>query len=150
MAVVLILTDTVRRMNSETRPIDWWLLVIEVLVLALIAAEFFKSVWRKHTIHKRQIAIRRLIARGQELLQETPKGSADTPTWAAAGNAVIEDAKTFLNRYSPEALTVFLDNADRRSVEWRGVHSSFRVPYEELNHRIKNLRSIMEKADVYF
>lgn len=38
VAVAIILLDTVRRMNSETRPIDWWLLVIEVPVLGIIAA----------------------------------------------------------------------------------------------------------------
>jgi hypothetical protein len=152
MGVVFLITlDTIRRMDSETRPIDWWLLVIEVLVLAIIAAEFVRILLRERRTHKRLITLHAIMAKGQELQRTVPNnGQSDKITaWANSVEEWIKETAQALDGYSPQAAAAF-NQGIGTSVHYPHVHGALQGTHNILLRRLDNLRGIMEKPEVYY
>jgi hypothetical protein len=148
--------DTIRRMLEGTRPIDLWMLVIELLVLLLIAYEVVVGVWSKVRTSRRVATIFRYMAQGQNLQANAPPaGTTDIsiPTaWVESVKEWIQQTHNALTQYSPQAAASFIHDSGGASVQYNSVsgHSQARDWYRVLILRINNLRSIMEKPNVYF
>jgi hypothetical protein len=144
--------DALYRLFYGTRPFDQLMFGIDAAVLVVSIAGLFVSVvvLRKSKVRKRQKAIREFMARGQQVRANIPQGSADTPAWTDSVNQLIQDVATFLEKHSPTALAVFLDTTDMPTTINPLVWGMSQSDYARLNHCIRNLRSIMENAEVYF
>ncbi len=144
--------DALYRLFCGTRPFDQLMFGIDAAVLAVSIAGFLVSlvVLRKSKVRKRQKSIREFIARGQQIRGNIPQGSADTPEWTNSVNQLIQDVASFLEKYSPNALVVFLDTTDMPTTINPLVWGMSQSDYARLNHCLRNLRSIMENAEAYF
>lgn len=138
-------------MNSETRPIDWWLLVIEVLVLAIIAIEFFRIVLRERKTHKRLKKLYALMSKGQDLRDAVPSNDQVEmiTAWERSVRAWIAETSDALTGYSPQAAAAF-DHGSAKSGSFRHVHGALQDTYAILLKHIDNLRNVMEKPEVYY
>lgn len=149
---ILVIGGTIRRIFSDTRPVDILMLVIELLVLLLIAGEVIVAVlhWR----NKRSATARILVflADGQRLHDTPPHRQAteeEANAWIGEVKNWMRAVQSFLTNQSKSAVVVF----DHHSI---GQRYSLRVSlhaenwFYELDARLKTLRSIMEKPDVYF
>ena len=56
------------RMFRDVRPVDWAMLVIELLVLLLIAYEVGHNVWRPRTLRRRAKDVLQFVSKGTELV----------------------------------------------------------------------------------
>jgi hypothetical protein len=129
------------------------MLVVEILVLAIIAWECRVSARHRKRVRDAKKELRHLVERGQALLSNPPAGSADWPQWEHAALGLIEDAKRYLQRQSPEALASFLSEPDWEHADHiRRFHPVLDLQHlrEELSNRVDNLHSIIESVDVYF
>jgi hypothetical protein len=142
-------------MLEGTRPIDLWMLIIELLVLLLIAYEVVIGVWSKVRTSRRVTTIFQYMARGQDLQAHAPPAGTDVSipaAWVASVQEWIQQTHDFLAQYSPQAAASFIHDSGGASVQYSGVssYSQARDWYRTLVSRINNLRRIMEKPDVYF
>ena len=142
-------------MLEGTRPIDQWMLIIELLVLVLIAYEVGAGVWRAIQTHRRVKAIFQRMSLGQDLQSKAPSGGTDEPTATAWVNSVktwMQETYNLLARYSPQAAASFVHDQGGASVQYSGItgNAQARDWYRTLISRINNLRGIMEKPEIYF
>jgi hypothetical protein len=139
------------RIFSEARPIDWLIVVIDLLVLLWIAADIVKIPHR----WKRRSAIGHiaaLLADGESLLTDrpTPQASNDQATaWVESVKSWIVDVHSLLAKDAMRALAVFGHWPVGPRSE-TAVHSLAESWFFELDARLSALRSIMEKPEVYF
>jgi hypothetical protein len=127
LVVFLAICDTIRRMEGA-RPIDLWMLVIELLVLALIAYEVIVGILRNrgdkkrtHNIRARSEKIREMMMEGQELQQEVPRfgtGPMEIAKWANAEKEWHEATKELLASYSAQAGAAFLHDTSGVAPPW--------------------------------
>jgi len=155
LALVLILCDTIRRMIEGTRPIDWVMFVIELLVLALIAYEVGDGIYRKWRTRRFSSAVLQLMTQGQIIQRDAPTaGTVDEATSAAW----VESAKTWMGQaydsltaYSAQAAAAFIHDGGGFSVNYGGITglAQARNWYATLLSRLNNLRRIMENPEAY-
>jgi hypothetical protein len=98
--VLLIMLDTIRRIvGGDAKPIEIWLLIIEVLVLLLILAEF---VWKIIDWCKER---RRLKEKAEELRQRlatlSPSDATALEKCVLEGEPLTEEIAASLNREPP-------------------------------------------------
>jgi hypothetical protein len=159
-AVLLILCDTIRHMLEGTRPIDLWMLAIELLVLLLIAYEVGIGVVRSREDKKRaglvcvrSEKIREIITRGQELQREAPRsGTApmEAATWIDAEREWHKGTKALLESYSPQAAVALMhDTSGEAPPWWDSIATGARNEYATLICSLNNLRDILERPNVY-
>jgi hypothetical protein len=149
--VLLTMLDTFRRMFADSRPVDFVMLVIEFLVLAIIAIEFGSAFRNKRRTKRRLEAIRDAMSEGQALQMAAPRGIGATEgsqNWAAAVNAWIAQTHKLLQSYSVQAAASFLHDAGGVGTTYPSLVDSYN--YAVLVARLNNLRGVMEKPDVYF
>ena len=154
--MLLTMLDTLRRMFSDARPIDVWMLVIELLVLLLIAGEVgvVLSRWLKRKGKLTQTF--NLMSKGQQLENSVPPlGTADETairTWNESVKTWIGETNRFLVGCSQQASATFLheEGGTLSSMRYHDVAKDAHDWYKTLIARLNNLRSVMEKPDVYF
>ncbi len=87
LAVSLVMLDTIRRMLSEAKPIEQWMLGIEALVLLLIFAEFM---WKAYEWHQDRHE-RRARKEDEQLTRERIHKLSTEEKVALAGLILRED-----------------------------------------------------------
>lgn len=151
--MLLIILDTLRRILGDAKPIDIWMLVIEILVLAIIGAEagyaVVHGISRRHKLR----TIYKLVADGRILQKDAPRGAANVEiiaAWEIAVNKWQTNTENQLKEYSAQAEVAFLQETPIPSVPYGRVSWQIDKLFDSLNMRLANLRSIMEKPEVYF
>jgi hypothetical protein len=139
---------------EQTRSIDWVMLVVEILVLAIIAAEGIYSVIRRFRVRRITKRILAFIEEGQALQSKFPPGILKINdaiiAWKNSVQIWVDSVETFLKvECSRQAAATFLHYIPNQL--WSDVISEGNIrPYAELLMRLGNLQSIMENPDVYF
>ena len=152
--IVLIDADAgvFRRLFSEARPIDWLIVVIDVLVLLWIAAADLIRIphgWKSRHAMKR---IGAFLAKGENLRAARPAPQASTQeaaAWVEAVKSWIVAIHSFLAEEAIRALAVFGQRSAGPPAEIR-VHPLAEDWILELDARLAALWSIMENAEMYF
>jgi len=144
-------------MFDEVRPFDWVMLAVEILVLLLIAYEVGIGLWRNRKTRNYLSALHGQMRKGLDLQTTAPSvGMGETDAvraWLRAVPGWVEETNTLLSGYSAQASASFLhkphgEQAGREN-DYRGIYHYGRLQYAELVERLNNLRTIMEKPDVY-
>jgi hypothetical protein len=141
-----------RRVFDEARPIDWLIVVIDFIVLFWIAAANFIKVpyrWKRHCVIKRITAF---LADGEGLHGSRPtthSSDDDANAWIEAVKNWINEVQLFLAKNAVQALIVFEQHRVEPRTETE-VHPLAEGYFFELDARLRTLRSILEKMDVYF
>jgi hypothetical protein len=148
---LLIMVNTIRHMFEGVRPFDWLMLVIEAAVLLLIAWEIGRDIRHKWKMRARHDELFVYLDKGNKLHWNAPL-SFDAPTavvgeWESAVKKWVQDTTGFLKRYSPQAAAMFLQEVDSTYFEVANNPEFWDTAVYE---RLRNLREIMEKCDVYF
>ncbi len=141
-------------MFGDSRPIDVVMLIIEFLVLAIIAAEAIHAIARY--VRKRRITTHLFVffLTGQELQDTVPKRSSGfNDPLVAAWNEKVNDwmnaVTDFLgNKCSHQAAVSFRHYITKQRLA-ANISPDAEVLYMALETRLDNLRSIIEKLDVY-
>src|SRR5438128_1380103 len=113
LAVVLVLVlDTLRRMFSGTRPVDYVMLVIEFLVLFIILWEAVAHAVHRSRIRRRTKVLGPLLTAGQELQRKGPSairqgGDSGIKAWMAEVGRWVTDTEGLLSDYSSDAYASF-------------------------------------------
>ena len=136
---------------------------MELLVVLMIAYEIRHTVLEKRAVRKRAVQVREKsdqilgqISKGQTLKKTAPKKESyeqdyeRVVEWVAAVESWITDTNRMLIGFSQRAATTFLDDALARTDASIPVDHKARDCYITLSHRLSNLRSIMERPEVYF
>ena len=130
-----------------------WLFVADVLIVLLILRE---DVWKLHAWNRRHRRIKAIfgcISQGQSLQMAVPSGRDDeakAEDWNESVDIWNRDTHALLKAYSPQAAASFVYQTGRPMMSYGGVKLTAQEHYRGLEERLLNLRSIMEKPDVYF
>ena len=153
--VLVIMLDTIRHLFYDTRPIDIWMLVVELLVLLIIGIEggltLFGWLKRRDKVAK----VSELMVQGQHIQSKAPVGAASPETiqaWVRLAEGWEQETSTYLRAHSARATATFLQDVSQAmmSVGYNRVNPDARVQFERFSTRLINLRSIMEKSEIYF
>jgi hypothetical protein len=152
--VFCIMIDTFRRMFQGTRPIDYVMLVVEVLVLLIIAVEAIAHAIRGFRVKRRTKRLLVLVESGQALQRRGPalirgQEKETYDKWIAEVVRWMADTSILLEKYSSQAVAAFDHDEEGLSFTFRPIAEDGRATYEHLKERLNNLRDIIEKADVY-
>ena len=155
LVVLLIMLDTLRRMFSDTRPVDVSMLVIELLVLLIIGIEGGIALVGWCRRRKKIAKVGEFMIRGQSIQSKAPVGQASQQNlteWISLAEAWEKETNNYLSKYSAQATAAFLQDVSTAmmSVSYNRVTPDIRVQFERFSTRLINLRSIMEKPEVYF
>jgi hypothetical protein len=151
---VLIMVNTIRHMFEGVRPFDWLMLVVEVAVLLLIAWEIGRDIWHKRKMRLRYNALFEHLNKGQQLHWSFPQlgpnacNRDERLEWENSAKNWIKETAAFLRRVSPKAATMFLREVN--DSYFSDVVNNPDFWLTALFERLRNLREIMEKCDVYF
>jgi hypothetical protein len=147
---LLIMLQTLKQFSESTAyAISMW--IMEFLVLALIAYEIGAAIWRHHVVKIRLNVLFRAMDSGHKLLNSPPPSAstqADTVAWRKSVETWMEQTRAILNGYSSQAEASFLH--DEHAIPGNAPHTSAPSVFMLLAQRLNNLRSIMEKPEVYF
>jgi hypothetical protein len=156
MAAAVITMDAIRRILGEFRPADWAILAVDLLVLIVIAIEFIHNLRREHREEQRRKeivtrvrAVREALEKGHKL-QHSAASSGDprVETWYQSVLKWTEETRGLVRSFSPQAEACFADVSNPPALGNLGsVGRQF--DYAQLLARLANLRSIIEKPDVY-
>lgn len=154
---LLVILDHLRRMRGDSAAYSISMWVMEFLVLGLIAYEVLMGILerrasnkRKHIIGERVRTLRAAMLEGQRLQQSAvPSGDHRVAAWHQSVMQWTEKTRGLLAPYSPQAETSFDDISDIPHVNTYGSVGDPFV-YAHLLARLRNLRGIIEKPDVYF
>jgi hypothetical protein len=172
---LLIMWYTLKRIFFDGgRPIDYTMLVIEGLVLALIAYEVVigikerrKTKHRQALVDKRVIELSQLIESGQEIRSAVPNPNVGPDLlsqlrvseehWMGSVKKWTSQVDTLLSSYSPRASSKFMlitnfrpaDNTAFTSLGTATLRGPVREHYQCLSARLNNLIAIMESPSAY-
>jgi len=151
---MVLVCDTLRRILNGARPIDNTLLVVEILVLAFIAYEFFSGRFHRWKIHHRMKRLRERFAEGQALHHAPPwmgSASEETLAWNRKVEVWIDVTKTQLAGYSAHASMSFQHDPGRefRLAATHKLATAAELTYTRLQDCLNNLREIIENPEVY-
>ena len=141
-----------RRVFDEARPIDWLIVVIDFIVLFWIATANIIKVprrWKSRSAIKRITAF---LADGEGLQSSRPtthSSDDDANAWIEAVKKWTNEVQLFLAKTAVRALIVFEQHRTGPRIE-TDVHLLAEDYFFELDARLRTLRSILEKMDVYF
>jgi hypothetical protein len=152
-----------------TRPVDVWMLIIELLVLGLIAYEVVSGWLRHREGERRRIFLgarvsdlSRLMDKGQRVwssvLDPNITNFQVLQPWLDSAEAWNTETNDYLARYSPRASSAFMVVADAGTMDnvvfgsgrYFNLHGPVREVYQRLTVRLSNPRRIIEQADIYF
>jgi len=142
---------------QEARAIDWAILIVDFLVLAVILWLDAPERFHRRTVRKRLLMVQKFMADGQQLERTAPVAAGDVDagvaaTWVQSVQTWIHQTHQSLTKHSVQAGMSFVHRKVSADIRYGGItgHSNARDWYRELLHHLDNLRNIMEKADVYF
>jgi hypothetical protein len=141
--------DLLRHFFADARPIDWVMLIVELLVLLLIAYEVIWEPWKSRRL---AITALNLADSGEAIRQCAPGISADenaVNTWTESVNHWVSESCEALEERSAHAASSFRSPPSRNSSSYIGIHQIANDPFGSLLQRIEILRSIAEKASLY-
>jgi hypothetical protein len=151
---MLIMCNTVRQMFEGVRPCDWLMLAVEIAVLLLIAWEIGRDIWHSRKMRYRYNALFECLDKGQQLHWSFPQlgpdscNRAERLEWENSAKTWIKETAAFIRRYSPRAATMFLREVN--DSHFSDVVNNLDFWHTALFERLRNLREIMEKCDIYF
>jgi hypothetical protein len=162
-----MMIDAIRRFFGELRPADWAIIIIELLFVGVVVAQ-----WALDSHHKRHLARRRqdvyaLVAKGQALVNSTPipsflageKAKFAGVEWVKAVDLWITETNQLLASLSKRASAAFMLISSSSGEDTRlydPAVGSFPVDekqkecYQMLLSYLGNLKGIMENAETYF
>lgn len=153
--LLIIMLDTIRRLFVDTRPVDIFMLVVELLVLLIIGIEGGISLvgWCKR--RGKVAKVNEFMIRGQSIQSKAPVGQASPQIladWTNLADVWEKETNSYLSKHSAQAAATFLQDVSgaMMSFSYNRVTPSIRVEFERLSTRLINLRSIMEKPAIYF
>jgi hypothetical protein len=148
----MIVLDTLRRMFGDVRPIDWAMLVVELLVLLLVAYEVIEKLWKQGKEKRMTKAIVRYRDAGQALRTNVPAPQADEQflvAWQQRVTAWTQESYDGIGRYSAHAASCFLYPPSRMASQHIGVHAGAQDYLSITLQRLEVLRGIVENASAY-
>src|SRR5580658_3292389 len=103
--------ETITHMFSDVRPFDWLMLVVELLVLVIIAAEWIRSCLHARRKKKATARILEFLAQGQIIRAAVPRDThdaeKDVASWIERVNAWINDVQSYLSKDAKNAVLAF-------------------------------------------
>jgi hypothetical protein len=149
-----ILVDTFWRITRGAKPVDYVVIVIELLVLLVILLEGVAHFIHWYRIKRRKRRLRPVLAEGQSFQQAGPsimqgQDNALMQKWMADVTKWIVATEALLDRYSPEASASFSHDEQGLGLRHRPILFSPEGHYSHLTQRLNNLRNIIENADEY-
>ncbi len=161
---VLIMCNTITHMFGDVRPFDWLMLVIEVLVLLAILWFEGRELWHRRKLRKRVASIVPFMEKGKQIQENVPESQSELDgkpavAWMQSVTSWVAETDEFLLSHSRRASFAFMLIGDTNSFGGLvylpngysfPVCGDVRLHYERLYYQLNNLRSIMEKPDVYF
>jgi hypothetical protein len=137
------------------RPIDWAILIVDFLVLAVIVWLDAPERFHKKQVRKRLLLVQRIMLDGHALRNSVYGANTNTETaseWTHSVQTWIDTSHQSLANVSMQAALSFMHRNVAPDVSWGGVthRQDVSKQFQELLVRLDNLRNIMEKADVYF
>jgi hypothetical protein len=151
---MFIMGNTIRHMFEGVKPFDWLMLTVEVAVLVLIAWEIGRDIWHRRKMRIRYDSLFQYLDKGQQLHWSFPQAGPDgcnrneRLAWENSAKQWIKDTAAFLRHISPKAATMFLREVN--DSYFNDVVNNPDFWLTALFERLRNLREIMEKCDVYF
>jgi hypothetical protein len=164
--------NTILPLYEGARPIDWLMLAIESLVCVLILYEVIITILERHRTKKSRrqvVALEVILKTGQAIQHAIPEpthdatrdtvASGEIENWITSVDVWSKETQAFLEKISTRAAASFclIINAESAG---QIIHSnsgySFpitgrqRQAYQRLTIQLGNLRSMMEKPEVYF
>jgi len=146
--------DTVRRIFSDSKPLDVVMFAMEFLVLLLIAYEVWvgirerqKGRKRKKVIDQSVSVLRNAMFEGQKIQQSWPKIGGSRAEIEDAVNKWGEQTALLLRSFSAHAETAFLHEVPESPNKYGSIEAVFF--YSRLMQRIANLQGIIEKPEIY-
>ncbi len=133
------------------RPFDWIMLLVEVLVLVLIAAEIAPTLIHKKIARKRQRVLFSLLVKGQEILNRAPSPFDQAPvdSWGKSADLWSEEVTKVLGGYSKHATAAF-SHQPQVGAPYHHIAPGAWPQYGRLTARVENLRNIIEKPEIYY
>lgn len=156
------MSDILRRMFGEARPIDDLILIVDFLVLVAILWFEGPEYLRKRRVNRRVKRLVKVMSAGRDLLKMRPKelGSSfpeeiedesSLVAWQERVRLWLMDARQFLGTYSSPASVTLTD--DLPPLQYATQAASYWSALEwntMLTDLLNKLHDIMEKSDVYF
>lgn len=150
LAIIMLQFICRHLISGEYGPFDR---IVELLVLVLIAWEVvIVPLYRKRVVRRKSREILAFITAGESLQNTIPRGGSsddEVNVWVDKVKEWMLTVHSFLQKDVKQAVAVF----NHHTI---GPHYSLRVPPQadpwvhELDARLRNLQSILEKPDVYF
>ena len=158
-AGILVCLDAVyrawRMFTDGSRPIDWAILIVDFLVLAVIIWLDAPERFHRKRVRKRLVLVQRIMLEGHALRSSVSTANESNQTasdWIQSVQAWIDTSYQSLADVSMQAALAFMHRNVVPDVSWGGITTRLDISrqFQELLVRLDNLRNIMEKADVYF
>jgi len=152
--VILLMLETLKHFTqSVAYLISLW--AMEFFVLALIAWEVAHAIWRHHIVGIRLKEMFDVMEKGHALQRSAPRaasaGSVNYGAWIKSVEEWDQQAQTLLKSYSVQAVASFLHDTSGAIPAWYdSITMPAQLKYATLISRLDNLRSIMEKPEIYF
>jgi hypothetical protein len=143
-----------RWLTDGVKPFDWLMLTIEMLVLGVIAAEALSSMRRAGKVRKWRAALSDQLVEGQSIKGQVPNRQAEhdeVDRWCAqAAHWQTATVDLLATTSDASARATFLASRVGPSLVLVGnVHSGAGAWFRTLDENLDNLRSILERHDVY-
>ena len=171
-----VLIDLLRRLRDilfgvDVPRIDYWLLIVDVLVLLAILyfeglAEFRHraDIRRRAFIDQKVLGLSALWDKGQRIRAIVPSSVTITerekvPQWIAEVESWIKETESFLDGSSSRALKSFMCVTDAAKINpWVNdspaagffVRGEAQAVYQRMIVQLGNLRRIIERPEAYF
>jgi hypothetical protein len=157
----VIMCNTIIHLFTDVRPFDWLMFGLELAVLIAILAFEIRAVrreqrqdrdqrGRKTVIDSVVAAMQNSMSQGQHLInsQPLPNPQDALELWVQGVKEWTANTSAMLRSYSPRAELAFLHHPTIVP----NVYGSNPRPfiYGPLEHRLNNLRNIMERPEAYF
>jgi hypothetical protein len=149
MVMAFILHALQQFSQSIAYSLSLW--VMEFMVLALIAYEVCEHVIDRRRVGKRKRTILARMNSGQALLEKVPPAVRPerVDKWAREVDEWIHSTRTILESYSSHAVASF-NHVRSIPNNYPDVAAGAQDKLKEIAARLENLRSIMEKPEVYY
>lgn len=141
--------------SEGARFIDWAILIVDFLVLAVILWLDAPERFHKRRVRKRLAIVQRMMLDGHALRNSVADANVSDEAaskWIQSVQSWIDTSYKTLADTSMQAALAFIHRNVIPDIYFGGVTNRADVSkqFQELLLRLENLRNIMEKADVYF
>lgn len=142
-------------LSEGARLIDWAILIVDFLVLAVILWLDAPERFHRRKVRKRLVVVQKMMLDGHSLrnsVADANKNDETASRWIQSVQTWIDTSYKTLADTSMQAALAFIHRNVIPDIYFGGVTNRQDVSrqFQELLLRLENLRNIMEKADVYF